>query len=236
MKPVIGLTSQNEFGVNRKYNRLNYTYINAVVEGGGVPLIFPILKELEDLDRYLDLVDGIIFTGGEDLSPLRYGEEPMREVDVISYERDNMEFELFKRAYKRNMPILGICRGLQLSNISLGGTLYQDINKQVPNCLGHVSTYHVEEGYHSINIVEDSILHKIFNKSKISVNSLHHQAIKDLGKDLKITAISKDGIIEGIESTNEKFLLGVQFHPEGMITNHKEFVKIFNYFIEKCKG
>lgn len=235
MKPVIGLTCQNENLVNRSINRLNYTYINAVVEGGGIPVIIPIMKKTDDIKNYLDIVDGIIFTGGEDVSPLYFGEEPLREVDAICHDRDITELELFKVAYERGIPIFGICRGLQLFNIALGGTLYQDIYKQIPNAIGHICGHNVQEGYHSINISKDSILYDIYNEEKLVVNSQHHQSLKDLGKDLKITATTSDGVIESIESTNDKFLLAVQFHPEAMAMKYDKFINIFSYFIDKCK-
>ncbi len=234
MKPIIGLTSQFEYSVSRKFNKLNYTYIDAVVKGGGVPIIIPILKNLDDLDKYLDSVDGIIFTGGEDISPLLFGEDPTKEVDTICYDRDKIELELFKRAYNRGMPILGICRGLQLINVALGGTLYQDINSQLPNSLGHISTYNIEGGYHSIDIINDTILYDILGKEKINVNSQHHQSVKELGKNLRVNALSSDGVIEGIETTTGNFVLGVQFHPEAMIEEAKEFINIFEYFILYC--
>ena len=234
MKPIIGLTSQFEYSVSRKFNKLNYTYIDAVVKGGGVPIILPILKNLDDLDKYLDSIDGIIFTGGEDISPLLFGENPIKEVDTICYDRDKIELELFKRAYNRGMPILGICRGLQLINVALGGTLYQDINRQLPNSLGHISTYNIEGGYHSIDIIDDTILYDILGKEKINVNSQHHQSVKELGKNLRVNALSSDGIIEGIETTTGNFVLGVQFHPEAMIEETKEFINIFEYFILYC--
>lgn len=234
MKPIIGLTSQFEYSVSRKFNKLNYTYIDAVVKGGGVPIIIPILKNLDDLDKYLDSVDGIIFTGGEDISPLLFGEDPTKEVDIICYDRDKIELELFKRAYSRGMPILGICRGLQLINVALGGTLYQDINSQLPNSLGHISTYNIEGGYHSIDIINDTILYDILGKEKINVNSQHHQSVKELGKNLRVNALSSDGVIEGIETTTGNFVLGVQFHPEAMMEEAKEFINIFEYFILYC--
>ncbi len=234
MKPIIGLTSQFEYLVNRKFSKLNYTYVDATIKGGGVPMIIPILKELADIDMYLDLVDGIIFTGGEDISPLEFGEEPIREVDRICYDRDSMEMELFKRAYERKMPILGICRGLQLINVALGGTLYQDINRQLPNSNGHISTYNIERGYHFIKIIDDTILYDVIGENKIRVNSQHHQSVKELGRDLRVNALAYDGVVEGIESTNGNFVLGVQFHPEAMISEHREFVNVFQYFINYC--
>lgn len=235
MKPIIGLTSHYEHLINRKMIKVNNTFVNAVVDGGGVPIVIPIIKELRDIDRYLDLVDGLIFTGGEDVSSLFYGEEPIKEVDTICLARDKMELELFKKAYERSIPILGICRGLQLINIALGGTLYQDINVQLPNSLGHMCSHNINQGYHNINIAEDSLMFDIFNVEKLPVNSQHHQSIKKIGGNLKITSISSDGIVESIESINDKFVLGVQFHPEAMIESDNKFKKFFRYFIEICK-
>lgn len=235
LKPIIGLTSQYEHLVGRKMIKMNNTYVNAVVESGGVPIVLPIIKSMSDVERYLDLVDGLIFTGGGDVSPIYFGEEPIKEVDSICLSRDKMELELFIKAYDRKIPILGICRGLQVINIALGGTLYQDIPAQLPNAIGHMCSYNINQGYHTINIVEDSLFHSIFKTDKIIVNSQHHQSIRDLGRDLKVTSTTIDGVIESIESTNDKWLLGTQFHPEVMIENDDKFMGIFNLFIGRCK-
>lgn len=235
MKPLIGLTCQNEYSRNIKLNKINYTYIDAIKRAGGIPIILPVVKGSDSIDRYLNILQGIILTGGEDASPLLYGEEPIREVDTICFERDNMEIELIKKAYDKDIPIFGICRGIQMVNIALGGTLYQDIYKQIPHARGHISGFSIGGGYHTIEIVKDSIMYEIFKKERIQVNSQHHQSIKDLGENLKINALSLDGVIEGIESTNNKLLLGVQFHPEAMIDQHGEILDIFTYFISQCK-
>ena len=234
MKPLIGLTCQNEYSHNRKFNKINYTYIDAIKKSGGIPIILPIVNEVELLDRYLDILQGIILTGGEDASPLLYGEEPIREVDTICFQRDNMEIEIIKRAYEKSISIFGICRGIQMINIALGGTIYQDIYRQIPNSLGHIAGSSIEGGYHTIEIVKDSIMYEIFNKERIQVNSQHHQSVRDLGKNLRINSYSLDGIIEGIESTDDRFILGVQFHPEALIDQHDEFLNIFRYFISYC--
>ena len=234
LKPIIGLTSQYEHLVGRKMIKMNNTYVNAVVDSGGVPIILPIIKSMSDVERYLDLVDGLIFTGGEDVSPIFFGEEPLKEVDTICMARDKMEIQLFLKAYEKNIPILGICRGLQVINIALGGTLYQDINVQVPNVIGHMCSYNISQGYHTISILENSIFSTIFKTDKVIVNSQHHQSIKDLGRDLKVTSTTIDGVIESIESTNDKWLLGTQFHPEVMIESDDEFMGIFNLFMGRC--
>lgn len=232
-KKIIGLSSQHEYLSNRKYVQVNNTYIDAILQGGGTPVVLPIIKDLDKIDDYLNLVDGLVFSGGGDISPLYFNEDPIKEIGSISLERDMMEFELFKRAYKRGIPILGICRGMQLINISLGGTLYQDIFTQLPYSIAHVCS-DTHQGFHAINIIRDSIFYDIFREEKLIVNSQHHQSIKDLGNNIKVTSTSSDGIIESIESTNDKFVLGFQFHPEALINNYKEFIKIFDYFIERC--
>lgn len=236
MKPLIGLTSQYGYSNNIKFNKINYTYIDAIKKAGGVAIILPVVDDKESINRYLNVLQGIVLTGGEDVSPLLYGQEPSREVDTISFDRDRMEMEIIKEAYSKDIPILGICRGIQIINVALGGTLYQDIYKEIPESIGHISGFSIGGAYHSIDIVKDSIMYEIFNKDRIQVNSQHHQSVKDLGENLKINALSLDGVIEGIESTNDRFVLGVQFHPEAMIERHQEMLKIFNHFISYCKS
>jgi putative glutamine amidotransferase len=235
LKPIIGLTCQYDSTINRGVNRINCEYISAVLEAGGMPLVIPNLQSTGDIEMYLNVIDGIIFTGGEDVSAHYFGEEPVKEITEVSRDRDMTEMALFEKAYEKGIPIFGICRGMQLINIALGGNIYQDIYTQVPGVHGHSCEISLQEGYHSINITRNSIVYEIFGKEKLLVNSLHHQALKNLGKDLKITAKAPDGIIEAIESTNEKFILGLQFHPETMAMKYKEFVKPFKYFVDKCK-
>jgi len=145
------------------------------------------------------------------------------------------ELEQFRIAYERGIPILGICRGIQLINVALGGTLYQDIYSQHPGVMGHSTSVNMQEGYHTIEILEGTKLKGILHKKSIKVNSNHHQAIKNLGNNLKISAVAKDNIIEAIESTDDKPLLAVQFHPEAMAQKHEEFLNIFEYFVDISK-
>lgn len=235
MGPVIGLTAQYEQLVNKKMLEINNTYVDAILEGGGIPIVLPIVMDADTIDNYLDLVDGILLTGGGDISPLSFGEEPIKEIGSICIARDKMELELFRRAYERDIPVLGICRGLQIINIALEGTVYQDIFVQLPYSIAHVYSENVSQGFHTINILKDSLLYEIFGKDKLVVNSQHHQSIKDIGENLRVTSTTVDGIVESVESTNDKFVFGVQFHPEAMIYNDKEFIKLFNYFVNKCK-
>lgn len=230
LKPIIGITTfESEIA---GYHTINSYYINSVFDAGGIPVNIPIIHDEEDYDAYLNIIDGIIFTGGLDISPLTYDENPLKEVNIISSIRDKYEFGLFKKAYERKLPILGICRGHQLANIALGGSLYQDIYTQVPDILGHrpkgISS---DELYHSINVEKDSKLYNIFQSEKIFVNSNHHQSIKKLGKNLAVSAVSEDGIIEAIEATDQRFFIGVQFHPECLTKKHPQFLNLFKALI-----
>lgn len=235
MKPIIGITTfESE---EKGYHRIKSNYINSVFAAGGIPINIPIIHEEKDYDAYLDILDGIIFTGGLDVSPLSYNENPLKEINSTSSIRDKYEMGLFKKAYERKLPILGICRGLQVANVVLGGSLYQDIYVQVPGVLGHQpDDMPNDEFYHSINIKKDTKLFNIFRSEKIFVNSLHHQAIKELGEGLVIAALSEDGIIEAVEPTDDRFLIGLQFHPEDLTKKYEKFLNIFRELVLAAKS
>lgn len=228
-KPVIGLTTyQRE---RNAYCVVVTDYIDAIFAAGGIPVCIPSIESEEDTDYYLSIIDGLLLTGGNDMCPRYYGEEPLKEVNNTSSVRDKYEIELFNRAYKIGMPIFGVCRGHQVINVCLGGTLYQDINRQLPESFGHYPKETSEdELYHSVNINKGTMLHSIMQEESTYVNSFHHQSIKGLGDDLAVSAISKDGIVEAVESTQDRFLMGIQWHPESLIRKHPEFLKLFTSF------
>lgn len=233
MKPIIGITVPNEVRSRKIYSVINNDYITSVLKAGGIPVLIPINDDMESIKVYSNKIHGIIFTGGEDISPLNYNENPLKEVQCINEERDKFELELFKEVYQKDISILGICRGIELINVALGGKLYQDINFQIPNSYGHSPKYALRSNlYHSIIIKERSKLFDIFKTKDLKVNSFHHQSIKSLGQDLKVTALSEDGIIEAIESINEKSLIAVQWHPENLVEKHCEFLKLFKALID----
>lgn len=236
MKPIIGLALSNRIKPKKIYSAINNDYIKAVQKAGGIPVLIPFSDNLENIQTYADRIQGIIFTGGEDVSPLLYNEDPIKEVQRIIEKRDRFELELFKEVYKKNIPILAICRGLQLINVALGGNLYQDINVQIPNSNGHLPMYALRSNlYHSVKIEKDSKLFDIFKTEDLKVNSFHHQSVKKLGEDLRITAHSSDGVVEGIESLSRKFLVAVQWHPENLVERHSEFLKLFEALINNAK-
>ncbi|WP_302821556.1 gamma-glutamyl-gamma-aminobutyrate hydrolase family protein [Fusobacterium ulcerans] len=221
------------------YNSINYGYAEAVLAAGGLPLFIPIVPEgvaKEYLEDYR--LDGIIFSGGADVAPRFYGEDPGLQIPGIDTKRDIMEFELLEEAVKRKIPVLGICRGHQLINVAFDGTLYQDIDTEVQSAMGHhPSQISRDELFHSVSIKKESVLHDIFGDEKIYVNSFHHQAVKKLGRGLKATAFSCEGIVEAFETVdmNERFVLGIQWHPENLVNRYNEFLGIFKLLVDRAK-
>lgn len=235
MKPIIGITTFNESKPRKDYNSVSRNYIRSIQLAGGLPVLIPVANIEEDLLQYVKQIDGILFTGGEDISPLYYGENPIKELTLTSSERDEYELKLFKKAYDSSLPILGICRGIQLINVALGGTLYQDINAQLTGSLGHLPAENpVNELYHTIDLNKKSKLYEIFREGRLKVNSFHHQAVKDLGNGLTVSALSSDGIIEGVEAVEKDYLIGVQWHPEDLTLRYPLFIKLFESFVKAC--
>ncbi|WP_301169694.1 gamma-glutamyl-gamma-aminobutyrate hydrolase family protein [Brevibacillus nitrificans] len=231
MKPVIGITT---YLTDTMYSTVSRNYTDSIYAAGGIPVTIPILDQKTSYEEYIELVDGIVFTGGNDIAPYYYGENPVKELHSQSSIRDDYELSLFQSAYDQKMPILGICRGIQLINVALKGTLYQDIHSQIPGTLGHYPKQTAsDELYHSVQIKKDTKLYEIFGEERIFTNSFHHQSVKDLGTNLIATAYSEDGIVEAIESTEDQFLLGVQWHPECMTKRHPMFLALFRQFIQE---
>jgi putative glutamine amidotransferase len=229
MKKVIGVTSSYD------WEKENYTlpasYIESITSCDGIPIILPPTMNM-DVEKILSEVEGILLTGGVDVDPSLYGEPPLPRLGKIDPLRDYYEINLTRKALQKKKPVLAICRGIQVLNVALGGTLYQDIYTQIENPIKHGQTAPRFHPTHNVEILKDSKLYEIFKTSEIRVNSFHHQAIKDLGQNLIATAWSGDGLIEGVEKNDEEFVLGVQWHPERMIKG--EMIKIFKAFIEKC--
>lgn len=231
MRPIIGVTTF--LSEQSKYSTVSRNYIDSIYAAGGLPVNIPIISNESNYDDYIQMLDGLLFTGGNDIAPYYFGENPVRELNSMSSIRDEYEFSLFKAAYEKNMPIFGICRGIQLINVAMDGSLYQDIYSQCPGTLGHSPEHTAsDEFYHAVQIKVDTQLYEIFGEERIFTNSFHHQSVKKLGNNLIATAYSEDGIVEAIESTEDRFLLGVQWHPECMTKRHPMFLKLFRAFVE----
>ncbi|MCK8824397.1 gamma-glutamyl-gamma-aminobutyrate hydrolase family protein [Fuchsiella alkaliacetigena] len=236
-KPVIGITTFCKKETHKSYDKVSCSYIKAISESGGLPLLIPLIDNLQDAKNYIDLIDALVLSGGKDIFPLFYGEKPIDLLTKANPRRDKWELELFNRAYELDLPILGICRGMQLINVALGGTLYQDIAYQYNNDLIHLAQdKDLDYVYHKVNIAENTILASILCSNHLSVNSYHHQAIKDLAPGLKISAVSEEGaVIEAIEDVDKEFIIGVQWHPEDLIELHPCFNELFGALVERAR-
>ena len=225
MKPIIGLTSS--YSSDKKSYTIPESYVNAVERSGAVPVILPPTFDA-DIGTFLKLVDGIILTGGVDVDPQLYGENPIPLQGSIDPLRDSFELLLTKAALDMCKPIFAICRGIQVLNVAAGGTLYQDVNGQMKGSLKHrqqAPTYHPS---HKVRLEAGSRLNGIFGKSSVGVNSFHHQAVKDIAPGFRATAWADDGLIEAIELDGSDYIVGVQWHPERMIDG--EMLKLFKAF------
>lgn len=230
MKKIL-ISSQPYSDGKRNYVQINRNYAEAVRMAGAVPFIAP-YTDIDGVSELVAMADAVILTGGHDVNPLVYGEELQKGIQGISNERDAFDLKLIEEALKQGKPMLGICRGMQLINAYLGGTLYQDIYKANVAKLEHVSFDTLSVGAHHITIKEQSFLHRATGLKKMLVNTEHHQAVKDIAEGFKVTAKSSDGIIEAMEDVHRKIYL-VQFHPEAMaVNNNGEAINIFKEFIK----
>lgn len=240
--PVIGISAniaKDADGMLPGYRRsyVNEDYIAAIIQNGGVPILLPVNEKEDVLKQQVSLLDGLILSGGSDISPLEYGEEPDVLLGEIIPERDYSDMKILQFAIEKKIPILGICRGLQLLNVYHGGTLYQDNRYHHQEVYKHWQGHGPDIATHHVSLEKDSILYHAYQKENICVNSFHHQSIKKLGDGLKKIAKSKDGIIEGIESTYYPFMVGTQWHPEMLFRKDEGANALFKLFLtEASKG
>ncbi|NME82693.1 gamma-glutamyl-gamma-aminobutyrate hydrolase family protein [Clostridium sp. SM-530-WT-3G] len=234
MKPVIGITSYIKKDVFRSFSQVGYEYIDKIEKAGGIPLILPVLQKygLEELDKIVYHVDGIVFTGGSNINSSWYGEDSVEEQNEEDNIRDKFEKDLFITAKRNKKPMLGICRGCQLINVMQNGSLIQKIDNEINTNVCHKGKgQKIYDMEHEVCFDKDSDLKKIYNSDKILVNSFHEQCIKHLGENLKITArCCEDGIPEAIEYQGDFYMIGIQWHPEAF----EDQMKLFNKFVETC--
>lgn len=215
---------------------LQERYIRAITDAGAIPLVLPATLSGRAIEKLLDRLDGIVVSGGAfDIHPRCYGEEAIAGLGSVKDERTEFELELIDLALRRDLAILGICGGAQAINIALGGTLYQDIGSQIPGATEHEKGALKEKGGHQIKICDGTKLRQIVKRDTIEVNTTHHQSVKKLGKGLIVNATAEDGVIEGIESQNDSFVLGVQWHPEFLLDRDPCQRKIFTAFVLACR-
>ena len=227
MAPIIGIT------FTRRGIRSNENYIHAIEKFGGIPhTLDPDVSE----DAYTD-INGLLLTGGPDIDPSYYGEEAHETTDIEA-DRDRLELPLFNQAVEKDLPVFGICRGIQIMNVAIGSSLYQDIPSQFADHLTHKIVENNDDSWHNIVIQRGSLLNEITGNRVVEVNSRHHQAVKVIGEGFTVTAQSKDGIIEAIEDRSKRFMLGVQYHPERMFKEpgswelREHAARLFEAFIQ----
>lgn len=232
MLPIIGVFPNIE---NNAKSSVMKTYVDAIENAGGMCVMLPYTDNPQVIKKFISLCDGFIFTGGVDIDPINYGEfisEPTVEICTM---RDKIEFSGFAFAYESKKPILAICRGCQLINVALGGSLYQDIESQYTSDVKHKSESGNYSHAHEVTLKKGTLLHKLAARERIHVNSMHHQAIKTLGRGLIAEAISEDGIIEAVYMPEAKFIHAVQWHPERTVCSDSYSQGIFDAFVAAAK-
>ncbi len=233
-RPIIAITGN--------YTDRNCTlaegYYRSILLAGGIPLVIPPYEETDNLEELLDRIDGLMLSGGADINPLLLGEEPVMELHGINPKRDKQELTLTRLAANRQIPILGICRGIQVLNAALGGGLYQDIHTQMEGKrIKHDQDLDRAYPSHTVNIDTDSLLYTLFKKERLEVNSFHHQAVKTPAEGLRTVAMSTDGVIEAVESTEHKSIIGVQWHPECFCLNNDDrMAPLFNWLVGEARS
>ena len=234
-KPIIGLTSSFMTHEDRDLVFLPDAYFAAIRHFGGISLLIPVHAEREELTWLMDQCQGLVLTGGDDIDPSLYGETVLNDTVVTAPERDSQEAVVIDMALERNLPILGICRGIQMLNVHLGGTLYQDIPSQIPSETEHSMKKPDHRTCHSCIPVPGTPLHRISGDT-FGVNSHHHQAVKDPAPGLVTMGRSEDGIIEALYDPTRTFLWAVQWHPEKIWDMESNSAKLFEEFIKACQA
>ncbi|PTX65035.1 putative glutamine amidotransferase [Melghirimyces profundicolus] len=233
MKPAIGVTLSKR----RKENLFTLKRDNsdAVLEAGGVPFLLPHTRDPEVIRRMAEQMDGLLLTGGDDIDPSLFGEEPQIGLGEVEPERDRMEIALSRKMVEAGKPVLALCRGCQILSIALGGDMYQDLFSQREGLIQHVQRGPRDYPSHSITIQKGSLLEKIAGSNRLRVNSFHHQAVRNIPEGYTVSATAPDGVVEAFEADGERFVLGLQWHPENLYRKDDFARRIFRAFVEACE-
>ncbi len=236
--PLIGVTPDVAASAGRAEPLivLQERYARALQQAGAVPLVLPPASAPATLRRIIESLDGIVVSGGNfDIHPRYYGERAIKKLGHIREERTEFELGLIALALKRDMPLLGVCGGAQAINVALGGSLYQDIRSQIAGASEHERGHLKDRGGHAVNVVAGTKLRRIVGRESLTVNTTHHQSVKKLGRGLIVNAAAADRIVEGIESPDHTFVLGVQWHPEFLVHRDRAQKKIFAALVSACR-
>lgn len=240
-KPVIGLTPGHNTDSQDVF--LRPTYLKALTAAGAIPVMLPLELSEKDHDQIAQMFDGFVFTGGPDTHPLLFGEETHSQCGNISPKRDTLELALLSRVMAAQKPILGICRGIQIINVGLGGTIYQDISSQFAKesdgktkfPLAHQQPYGYDIPSHTVRLDPDSRLARVCGCGHLNVNSIHHQAVKDPAPVLTVCGTASDGLIEALEMRGYPWLVAVQWHPEYLWEQDAAAALLFKDFVNACR-
>ncbi len=234
MRPSIGIV------VSLDKERKSYVggraYVDAIQAAGGLPVLLAAIDDETMVSQFFTQLDGVLLPGGPDVDPVHFGEEPMYNYTAIDPERDYVELLLARLALQNNIPILGICRGIQALNVAGGGDIYQDLTAQKKGALIHAQKAPRWYPTHWINIQPETMLFKILGESRLRVNSYHHQAVRSVAPDFRVSALASDGVVEAIEHPSLRFALGVQWHPEQMWKKYPLFKLLFTSFVNEASN
>lgn len=234
-KPLIGLTPYHD--TDNHDIKMRPTYLRTLKAAGAIPVVMPLEASEDDLKQLTDELDGFLFAGGPDVHPFLFGEETREGCGNVSKERDQMELTLLPLILALGKPVLGICRGIQILNIGLGGDIWQDIPSQVKRDfpIAHSQPFYYNMPSHTVTLSDDSLLSSIAGKSELKVNSMHHQAVREVAPGLVATAWSPDQLVEAIEMPGYPFFLGVQWHPEYLWEKDDVALRMFQTFVDACR-
>lgn len=232
-KPLIGLTPASN--KEETYLMMNNGYMKAIEQAGGLPVVLPMTNDPAILDAYINQLDGFVLTGGADIDPLLYGQQTQNCCGAIDPVRDAMEVPFAQMLAKQDKPVLGVCRGCQVLNVALGGTMYQDLPTNRPeSTLAHRQKQPDRFPAHSVDLVDGTLLANILDVSQLMVNSLHHQGIDQIAPSLTACATAPDGLVEAVYLPTHSFFLGVQWHPERMFESDPLSMTLFQTFVQTC--
>ncbi len=231
MTPIIGMLGEVDA---EKSTIVQTAYLRSIENAGGTPVLLPYTQEKKTVERFVSLCDGFVFTGGGDVHPNRYGEEMKETCGTPDVMRDELELAVFASAYKAGKPILAICRGIQILNVAMGGTLYQDLPTEYPVKLFHRQKEPKFSPSHGVKIMENTPLHTLIGAEEMTANSFHHQAVKDLAAGLEVMALSDDGVIEAVYAPGKGYLRAYQWHPERLAGTDENNHLLFEDFIKAC--
>lgn len=239
MRPLIGIPCRS--WQNSENSRFVYgnsrTYVYAVESAGGVPVLIPLLSDLSELASLLPRLDGLLLSGGIDIQPRLYGEDPHPALGEVDPGLDELELALARWTIQQDIPTLGICRGMQMLNIALGGSLYQDLTTMCPGSLRHPNwDLPRNKTIHSVHVDAGSQMEKILGTRELNANSLHHQAVKVPGKGVRVTGHAEDGVAELMEVPGRRFMVAAQCHPEEIYQDEPAWARLFKALIAACSS